>query len=118
VLDAFSGDAVPAHLLTKEAFAIYLRHLRPDGVIAVNITNRHLNLAPVVTALADAYHLQTVRIFSEPNGKELAYRADWMLLTKNAAFLAETKAAPPPGARQSAPLLWTDHYSNLFQILE
>jgi MFS family permease len=118
VLDAFSGDAVPAHLLTKEAFAIYLRHLRPDGVIAVNITNRHLNLAPVVTALADAYHLQTVRIFTEPNGKELAYRADWMLLTKNAAFLAETKASPPPGARQSAPLLWTDHYSNLFQILE
>jgi hypothetical protein len=118
VLDAFSGDAVPAHLLTKEAFAIYLRHLRPDGVIAVNVTNRHLNLAPVVTAVAQEYHLTPIRIFTEPNGKELAYRADWLLLTKNAEFIASTKPAPPPDARPSAPLLWTDHYSNLFQILE
>ncbi len=118
VLDAFSGDAVPAHLLTKEAFAIYLRHLRAGGVIAVNITNRHLNLAPVVTALAQAYHLQAVRVFSEPNSAQLAYRADWMLLSTNAAFLAQVKAAPNPEARASAPLLWTDHYSNLFQILE
>ncbi|MEI9952650.1 MAG: fused MFS/spermidine synthase [Pseudomonadota bacterium] len=118
VLDAFSGDAVPAHLLTKEAFATYLRHLRADGVIVVNITNRHLNLAPVVLALAREYHLQTRRIFSEPNSQELGYRADWLLLTKNADFLAATKAAPPPGVRPSEPVLWTDHYSNLFQILE
>ncbi|MEI9942380.1 MAG: fused MFS/spermidine synthase [Pseudomonadota bacterium] len=118
VLDAFSGDAVPAHLLTKEAFATYLRHLRADGVIAVNITNRHLNLAPVVLALAREYHLQTARIFSEPNNRELGYRADWLLLTKNTDFLAKTKAAPPPGARSSEPVLWTDHFSNLFQILE
>ncbi|HWZ87800.1 MAG TPA: fused MFS/spermidine synthase, partial [Polyangiaceae bacterium] len=118
VLDAFSGDAVPAHLLTKEAFAIFVRHLRPDGVIAVNITNRHLDLAPVVAAAAQEYHLQTVRIFSEPDAKELAYRADWLLLTKNAAFVAAVKPAPNPEARSSAALLWTDHYSNLFQILE
>jgi len=95
-----------------------LRHLRPDGVIAGNITNRHLNLAPVVAALAEEYHLQTVRVFSEPNGKALAYRADWMLLSKNASFLAATKAIPPPNAHAARPLLWTDHYSNLFQILE
>lgn len=118
VLDAFSGDAVPAHLLTKEAFATYLRHLRADGVIAVNITNRHLNLAPVVLALAREYHLQTVRIFSEPNNRELGYRADWLLLTKNASFLAATPAAPPPALRSMEPVLWTDHFSNLFQILE
>ena len=119
VLDAFSGDAVPAHLLTKEAFATYLRHLRPDGVIAVNITNRYLNLAPVVLALAREYRLQTVRIFSEPNNQQLGYRADWMLLSKNAAFLAATTPAPPPGpAKRADPVLWTDHYSNLFQILE
>ena len=118
VLDAFSGDAVPAHLLTKEAFAIYLRHLRPDGVIAVNITNRHLNLAPVVLALAREYHFRTSRVFSEPNGRELGYRADWLLLSKNADFLAKTPAVAPPGLRPSEPLLWSDHYSNLFQILE
>ena len=118
VLDAFSGDAVPAHLLTKEAFAVYLRHLRPEGVIAVNITNRHLNLEPVVAGLADAYHLRAIRVFSEPNQAQLSYRADWMLLTRNEAFVAATPAAPPPSAKHVAPLLWTDHYSNLFQILE
>jgi len=84
----------------------------------VNITNRHLNLAPVVLALAREYHLQSLRIFSEPNSQQLGYRADWLLLTKNADFLAATPAAPPPGVRPSEPVLWTDHYSNLFQILE
>jgi hypothetical protein len=118
VLDAFSGDAVPAHLLTKEAFAVYLRHLRPEGVIAVNITNRHLNLAPVVAGLADAYHLRAIRVFTEPNQAQLSYRADWMLLTRNEAFIAATPAVPPPNTQHVAPLLWTDHYSNLFQILE
>jgi spermidine synthase len=126
VLDAFSGDAVPAHLLTKEAFAIYLRHLRPDGVIAVNITNRHLNLAPVVAGVAAAYDLRAIRVYSEPNHAQLQYRADWMLLTRNQAFIAATPRALPNAAdpnaanaaRQLAPLLWTDHYSNLFQILE
>ena len=118
VLDAFSGDAVPAHLLTAEAFAIYLKHLRPDGAIAVNITNRHLNLAPVVLALAQEYHLKALRVFTDANGSELAYRADWMLLTKNAAFAALVKTSDPPEHRATAPLLWTDHYGNLFQILE
>ena len=119
VLDAFSGDAVPAHLLTKQAFAVYLRHLNPDGVIAVNITNRHLNLAPVVLALAEEYHLHPIRIFSEPNQAQLSYRADWMLLTRNEAFVAATPSSPPPNtSKRTAPLLWTDHYSNLFQILE
>ncbi len=119
VLDAFSGDAVPAHLLTKQAFAVYLRYLNPDGVIAVNITNRHLNLAPVVLALAEEYHLHPIRIFSEPNQAQLSYRADWMLLTRNEAFVAATPSTPPPNtSNRTAPLLWTDHYSNLFQILE
>jgi hypothetical protein len=121
VLDAFSGDAVPAHLLTQEAFAVYLRQLRPEGVIAVNITNRHLNLAPVVAGLAREFHLQSVRVYSEPDAKQLSYRADWLLLTRNSAFIAATRPAPPPAAEagtRSEPLLWTDHYSNLFQILK
>jgi len=57
VLDAFSGDAIPTHLLTLEAFAIYLRNLAPDGVIAVHVSSRHFALQPVVRALADAYEL-------------------------------------------------------------
>jgi hypothetical protein len=90
-------------------------------VIAINITNRHLNLAPVVLGLAQAYQMQSVRVFSEPNQGRLSYRADWMLLTRNPAVVAAIPSAPPPPnahVRAIPPLLWTDHYSNLFQILE
>ncbi len=62
VLDAFSGDAIPVHLLTREAFAIYLPHMARDGIIAVHISNKHFALEPVVLAIADVYHLETVTI--------------------------------------------------------
>lgn len=116
-LDAFSGDAVPMHLLTREAFAVYLRHLRPDGVLAVNITNQHIDLAPVIYALAAEYELQAVRVISPPDDLRLLYRADWMLLSKNQAFLS---AMPKTSERDPNPrrILWTDHYSNLFKILK
>ena len=64
VLDAFSGDSIPIHLLTKEAFDIYLPHLAPEGALAVHISNRHLDLAPVVYGLAEHFELDAVRIFA------------------------------------------------------
>ena len=54
ILDAFSGDSIPVHLLTRQAFEVYFRHLRPGGIVAVHVTNRYLDLAPVVDALAAA----------------------------------------------------------------
>ena len=57
VIDAFAGDAIPVHLLTREAFDIYWRHLKPDGVLAVHISNQYLNLAPIVSLDAKARHL-------------------------------------------------------------
>jgi hypothetical protein len=118
VLDAFSGDAVPAHLLTREAFAVYLRHLRAEGVLAVNITNRHLDLAPVVLGLARHYRLATKRVYTEPDSAGLRYRADWMLLAGDERALDAIQAAAPPAEREArAPRLWTDHHSDLFGIL-
>jgi len=118
VLDAFSGDAVPAHLLTREAFAVYLRHLRAEGVLAVNITNRHLDLAPVVLGLAAHYRLASKRVYTEPDSAGLRYRADWMLLARDERALDAIQAAAPPAEREArAPRLWTDHHSDLFGIL-
>jgi len=118
VLDAFSGDAPPAHLLTREAFGIYQRHMLPDGIIAVHITNRYVDLAPVVQAAADFYQWGTTRIKTSGDDDRLTYHTDYMLLTNNQPFL---KATPPelnPGDNATIqPVVWTDQFSNLFQLL-
>ncbi len=119
-LDAFSGDAPPVHLLTDEAFAIYLQHLEPDGVIVVNITNRYINLAPVLNAIAKKYGLGTTRIITKFDRHELLYHTDFMMLTRNHKFLAATPPVLLDGYAEpdyEVPL-WTDKYSNLFSILK
>ncbi len=118
VLDAFSGDAPPAHLLTHEAFAAYERHMQPDGIIAVHITNRYVNLAPVVQAAADAFHYGVTRICTDDDDDRLLYHTDYMLLTHNDKFLAANPSVLRKGMSPTiAPVEWTDHYSNLFQLL-
>ncbi|MEJ7638787.1 MAG: fused MFS/spermidine synthase [Singulisphaera sp.] len=118
VLDAFSGDSIPTHLLTKEAFRIYLKHLEDDGVFAVHITNRYLNLAPVVRRLAVDSGLKVTRIFAEGRREWLTYDSDWMLLTRDERFLSATPTIlSPDSAPELSVPLWTDDYSNLFQIL-
>jgi spermidine synthase len=119
VLDAFSGDAVPSHLLTKEAFEIYLRHLVHDGTIAVHITNTYLDLAPVVRALAEEYGFQRARIETPYDEARQLYRADWMLLTRNKDLIAAVEPACLPGEwQETKTLLWTDDHSNLYEILK
>jgi len=120
VLDAFTGDAPPVHLLTDEAFAIYLQHLKPDGVIVVNVTNRYINLAPVIHAVAKKYGLDVTRVMTDSDDDKLLYRTDFMMLTRNQKFLA---AVPPVLLEKylqpeyEVPL-WTDKFSNLFSILK
>ncbi|MGC4093692.1 MAG: fused MFS/spermidine synthase [Polyangiaceae bacterium] len=119
VLDAFSGDAVPAHLLTREALDVYRKHLRADGVIAVNITNRKLDLAPVLQGLAEYGGFTAVRVFSPDDAPAQLFHADWMLLSQNQRFLAATPPVPPPDAPEpKRPILWTDSFSNLFHLLK
>lgn len=112
VLDAFTGDAIPVHLLTREAMGIYLEHLRgPDSVLGFHISNRYGDLRPVVQALCDSYGLKTVQVENSAARWILASRNPEMLRLPN---LAEASA---PVALFRKPLLWTDDYSNLVLIL-
>ena len=119
-LDAFSGDAIPAHLLTKEAFEQYLRHLRPSGVIAVHISNRHLDLVPVVGGLAKHFDMPAVLIEYEDEDYISEAGSDWVLFTHNSDFLelaAVADVAESLGDFTEIPL-WSDQYSNLLQIID
>src|SRR5208282_3940080 len=81
VLDAFTSDAIPVHLLTREAFEIYLRHMNPGGIIAVHISNRHLDLEPVVVGLAKGFDLQMVCRETTPDTYGIDFNTEWILLT-------------------------------------
>ncbi len=129
IMDAFSSDAVPVHLLTKEAFEIYQRHLKPDGVILVNISNRYLDLRPVVENAARAFGFQTHHILHEDgadyddSGEEgwWLYSSSWMILSRNREFMERTAlkyAASPPTAERPDLPLWTDDYASMFKILQ
>lgn len=135
VLDAFSGDSIPVHLLTREAFDVYLRHLAPDGIIAVHVSNHYLNLAPVVFRLGEAIGFSRVYVRdyrgdevaeSDPEQaaedyREALYSSDWVLLTRNAEFLADETvldAADEPEEKARTAALWTDDRNDLFGILK
>jgi SAM-dependent methyltransferase len=118
-VDAFSGDAIPVHLLTKEAFAVYFRHLKPGGILAIHTSNTYLKLAPVVKLLAEDADYATRLISSDEDVTMMVSPADWVLVTRNEEFLnkPETFAGSenitvPPHLR-----LWTDDYNNLYEIL-
>ncbi|MCX6852128.1 MAG: fused MFS/spermidine synthase [Verrucomicrobia bacterium] len=118
MLDAFSGDSVPMHLLTIEAFNLYLTHLKPDGVIVANVTNRAVNLAPVLGRIADELGMQHVRISYTPPENVYGYATDFVLISRDAAFIrAQTPSLPSWAVPIEHPPLWTDHHHNLFDIL-
>ena len=120
VVDAFSGDAIPVHLLTREALALYRRHLRPDGIIAFHVSNQYIDLEPVVAGIAGNAGLRAVSVHSHGDEQSGLYYADWILVTANQAFLDQPEiinngfATPlKAGAR-----LWTDNYSSVFPLLK
>ncbi|MDH3592306.1 MAG: fused MFS/spermidine synthase, partial [Planctomycetota bacterium] len=119
VVDAFSSDAIPKHLLTKECVELYWKHLRADGLLAIHITNRFLDLLPVVRGLADA---SGKRLLYFTNIDELATatrRAMWVVLTSNEIFLSEKHGAQyaTPSGSTKKPILWTDDFSSLWHVL-
>ncbi len=119
VLDVFSSDSIPVHLLDREAFALYLQHLQPDGILAVHISNLHLDLVPVVWTLADHFGLS--RALIDDPGNSTSSRSIWFLLARDPALLdvpAIQSHASPMNGYISPVRLWTDDYSNLFQILK
>jgi len=118
-IDAFSSDSIPVHLITREAMAVYLQHIKPDGVIAFHVTNRFLQLAPVVKQIADAYQLHTALVVDDAEDNDLA-KTDWVLVTRGSRFLERREIAGHVSAIEQIPglRLWTDDYNNLFTILK
>jgi spermidine synthase len=117
-IDAFSSDAIPAHLLTREAVAVYLAHLHHDGVLAVHITNRYVDLRPVIRGLAS--HFGLAYAFIEAIEGAFTWSNDWALLTRDPARLRVREIADATASEASAPrrVLWTDDYSNLVALLK
>ncbi len=124
VIDAFNSDAIPVHLLTKEAFAIYERHLKTNGIIAVHVSNKRLNLDPVVANLAQEFHYKMVVVDSPaPQDKPWLMSASWILLARNTAgeeiinLPTIQLASRPPLTNAISIPLWTDDFASLFQIV-
>ena len=119
-LDAFSSDAIPVHLLTREAFALYLRHLRgADGVVAVHVSNKYLDLKPVVSGLAGAFGLRAALVDSRGSGA--VWSSDWVIVVRHDALLRDPEvdaAALPLAVNEPGLPLWTDDYSNLLSALK
>jgi SAM-dependent methyltransferase len=117
VLDAFADDSIPVHLLTKEAFETYFQRLKDGGVLAIHITNRYLDLYPAVAALAGALHKEVVLVHNEGDPERRIESADWAVVTGNRDALRELGAFGRPVAQGRKVRVWTDDYSNLFQVL-
>ena len=144
VLDAFTGDAIPTHFLTREAADIYRRHLALEGTIAIHITNRYLNLTPVARGLADYLKQGFVEVQTPRDPERGEEAADWAILTSSSELRATLEQAAANGISRRAgssgsksttaadylgpqvplkersnrpPLLWTDDFSDLFSVL-
>jgi SAM-dependent methyltransferase len=119
-VDAFSGDSIPVHLLTREAFELYFRHLKPDGVLCVHISNRYLSLEPVVAAAAASLNKQATLIVSDSDDAGAISVASWVEVSSLQGFSEEPSlaAAGKLLGRTGNRYLWTDDYSSLIRILK
>ena len=122
-VDAFSSDAIPVHLITREALGVYLKHVKPDGIVAFHVSNRFLDLIPVVARLASEYGAHVVLVSDDPDEEEdpRRSRTDWVLVSRDAAALGRQAIVErEPAEIEDKPdwRTWTDDYSNLIQILK
>jgi SAM-dependent methyltransferase len=119
VVDAFSSDAIPIHLLTTEALDVYLKHLRPDGVIAFHVSNRFFDLPPVLELVAAEHGLDAALLVDNPEDQDYA-KTDWVLVTADADLLGSEEVSAMAVEPSDIPGLrpWTDDDHNLFQILQ
>jgi hypothetical protein len=118
--DAFSGDAIPVHLLTQESFQLYFHHLKPDGLLAIHISNKFLDLKPVVEAAAQSLGVKAKAITNVADEKNDIYTATWVLLYHPGTFSSgpDDDAALPHWSRSDVVVRpWTDDYSSLFKLL-
>lgn len=120
VLDAFSSDAIPMHLLTSEAMEVYLKHLTPNGILAVHVSNRFLNLPPLVRNLAEDAGYRAELIVCQSSGDGLHAASNWVLVTQNQDFLAKPEVVEKIegwGEELQNEVRWTDDFGSLWQVI-
>jgi SAM-dependent methyltransferase len=118
-VDAFSSDSIPVHLLTLEAMKVFYRHLKPDGILAVHISNRYLDLEPVLAGLTAATGKAARVVDTEDDESQDVFGATWVLVTSPATGFDATVIAKSAALESKRTVrLWTDDYSNLFKILK
>jgi SAM-dependent methyltransferase len=120
ILDAFSGDAIPMHLLTEQALQLYLRHLRPDGILAIHISNNYLDLHPLVSGMALRANYQYLFVESTADKNAGKYLSEWALLSKNQTFLQQAvfQKFKQTSVKPTQSIVWTDDFSNMFRLLK
>ena len=120
VVDAFSSDAIPVHLLTRECFALYRKHLKPDGLIALHLSNKYLDLVPAVRSQGIAAGFLPKLFTSQANEEMGVEEAPWMVLMPNVLFLTRPEVYPkadPPALSGAIPIVWTDDFASLWQAM-
>jgi len=117
-VDAFSGDSIPVHLLTREAFALYFRHLKPNGILAVHISNKYLNLEPVVYAAAERLKKKAYRFDNPPDAHRGIHHATWVLVASPQVFAVQEQITSAGTAVSGPEQLWMDDYSSLLRVLK
>ena len=116
-VDAFTGDAIPVHLLTREAFDLYWRHLKPDGVLALHVTNTFIDLAPVVAAAAEHGGRAARLVSAGPDDKAGISYSTWVLVTNRPGFFDAPALQGSRVETVTPGRAWTDGYSDLWQAL-
>lgn len=120
-VDAFSSDSVPVHLLTRQAFSLYFQHLHPGGVLAVHVSNRYLDLVPIVARNADELGRRAMVVEDEGEDADYLSATTWVLLSDSDEAFHRSEfagASMEPAASKAKIRTWTDDYSNLFQVLK
>ncbi len=119
-MDAFSSDSIPVHLLTREAFSTYIRHIKPSGVLCVHVSNRYLNLVPIVQLAAQSFGKDAVVLETEESDGRGCYSTTWVLVSMTRGFFEQPTfhAVGSRPAIQAGLRVWTDDYSNLFRVLD
>jgi len=119
-VDAFSSDSIPVHLITLEAFELYFRHIKPDGLLGVHISNQYLNLEPVVAAAAHRLGKDAVIVSNSDDKANGVFSATWIILGSRDASVgfSEIEKAGRLLAAHNPRNLWTDSHSSLFAVLK
>lgn len=119
-VDAFSSDSIPIHLMTREAFQVYFGHLKPTGILAVHVSNKYLALEPVVKVVAESLGKRSIMVDTEDDPDTGTFGSTWVLVSGDPAFfeIERVKSAGAPIRGRAGLRVWTDDYSNLFQIVK